>query len=91
MRPDEVLLLYTDGVIDTVGPEGRFGEQRLLRTTAECGPVPVDELLACIDKALSDFQVGPQADDTAAVALRLSAEHAPRTHPSAGASSAESS
>ena len=78
LRPDEVLLLYTDGVTDTVGPEGRFGEQRLLRTTAECGPLAADQLLACLDKALSEFQVGPQADDTAALALRLSATFAPR-------------
>ena len=46
------------------------------RTTAACGPLPVNQLLACIDKTLSDFQVGPQADDTAAVALRLSGEAA---------------
>ncbi len=79
LKPDQVLLLYTDGVTDTVGSTGRFGEQRLRRTTAECGPLPADELLSCIDKALSNFQIGPQADDTAAVALRLAAEHAPRT------------
>jgi serine phosphatase RsbU (regulator of sigma subunit) len=76
LDPDQVLLLYTDGVTDTVGSDGRFGEQRLRRTTAECGPLPVEELLSCIDKALSDFQVGPQADDTAALALRLAAEPA---------------
>jgi serine phosphatase RsbU (regulator of sigma subunit) len=80
LAPEELLLLYTDGVTDTVGPAGRFGEQRLRQTTAECGPLPVDEFLACIDKALTDFQVGPQADDTAAVALRLSGEAVPRAH-----------
>jgi serine phosphatase RsbU (regulator of sigma subunit) len=79
LRPDEVLLLYTDGVTDTVGPEGRFGERRLRSTTAECGPLPVDQLLACIDKALNEFQVGAQADDTAALALRLSARPARST------------
>jgi PAS domain S-box-containing protein len=79
LGPDEVLLLYTDGVTDTVGSHGRFGEQRLRRTTAECGPLPAEELLSCVDKALSDFQIGPQADDTAAVALRLAGEPAPRT------------
>jgi PAS domain S-box-containing protein len=79
LRGDEVLLLYTDGVTDTVGPEGRFGDQRLHRTTAECGPLPAEQLLACIDKALTEFQVGSQADDTAALALRLSATPAPAT------------
>ena len=68
---DELLLLYTDGVTDTVGLEGRFGEQRLRRTMAECGPLPPAELLACLEAALSSFQIGAQADDTAALALRL--------------------
>lgn len=74
LRPDEVLLLYTDGVTDTVGSSERFGEQRLHKTMAECGPLASDELLNCLDKSLSGFQVGPQADDTAALALRLSAQ-----------------
>lgn len=85
LRPNEVLLLYTDGVTDTVGPEGRFGDQRLRRTTAECGPLPANELLACLDKALSEFQVGPQADDTAALALRLSAKAVQDQVPAAAA------
>jgi PAS domain S-box-containing protein len=67
---DEMLLLYTDGVTDTVGREGRFGEQRLRQTMAECGPQAAAELLACLEMALSSFQVGAQADDTAALALR---------------------
>jgi serine phosphatase RsbU (regulator of sigma subunit) len=83
LRPQEVLLLYTDGVTDTVGSSGRFGEQRLHQTMAECGPLAVEELLTCLDKSLSRFQVGPQADDTAALALkrsalRVAAGHEPR-------------
>jgi PAS domain S-box-containing protein len=70
---NEVLLLYTDGVTDTVGDQDRFGEQRLRRTVAECGPLAPDELLNCLDLALNRFQAGAQADDTAAVALRLAA------------------
>jgi serine phosphatase RsbU (regulator of sigma subunit) len=67
---DELLLLYTDGVTDTVGRNGRFGEQRLRRAMAECGPLAPTELLACLEAALTRFQVGAQADDTAALALR---------------------
>jgi PAS domain S-box-containing protein len=76
LRPSEVLLMYTDGVTDTVGSSGRFGEQRLAQTMAEFGPLAADELLGCLDKALTDFQAGPQADDTAALALRLATEPA---------------
>jgi serine phosphatase RsbU (regulator of sigma subunit) len=67
---DELLLLYTDGVTDTVGRDGRFGEQRLRRTMAECGPLAPTEVLARLEAALSRFQVGARADDTAALALR---------------------
>lgn len=77
LRPGEVLLLYTDGVTDTVGREERFGEGRLRRAMAECGPREPGELLRCLDKALSRFQVGAQADDTAALALRMVAEAQP--------------
>lgn len=74
LRPGEVLLLYTDGVTDTVGEEERFGESRLQDTAEECGPLAPEELLTCLDQALNRFQVGPQADDTAALALRLAVE-----------------
>ena len=67
----EVLLLYTDGVTDTVGDAGRFGEQRLLEAVGEHGPRAPGELLARLDESLSRFQTGAQADDTAALALRL--------------------
>ncbi len=74
----DVVLLYTDGVTDTVGEGDRFGEQRLRETVAECGPCSPVELLDFLDGALTRFQAGPQADDTAAMALRL-ADAAPPT------------
>jgi serine phosphatase RsbU (regulator of sigma subunit)/PAS domain-containing protein len=76
LRRNDVILMYTDGVTDTVGEEGRFGEQRLEQTMVDCGPVAAEELLSCIERALSKFQTGPQADDTAALALRLVMEPA---------------
>jgi PAS domain S-box-containing protein len=87
LRPTEVLLLYTDGVTDTVGAAGRFGEHRLRRTVAECGPLAPEELLARLERALAEFQQGEQADDTAALALRLAPAPA-ATHPPEGISSA---
>ena len=64
----------SSAVTDTVGEGDRFGENRLRSTAEECGPLAPEELLTCLDTALSRFQVGPQADDTAALALRLAAE-----------------
>ena len=70
----DVLLLYTDGVTDTVGEAGRFGEQRLHAALAEHGPRAPGELLARLEESLSRFQTGAQVDDTAALALRLAGE-----------------
>ncbi|MEA2223039.1 MAG: hypothetical protein QOH83_1415 [Solirubrobacteraceae bacterium] len=65
----ETLLIYTDGVTDTRGDGDRFGDERLhelLRTRAGSSPT---DLLSALDGALEAFRLGPQADDTAAVAL----------------------
>jgi PAS domain S-box-containing protein len=66
----DTLVLYTDGVTDAVGPADRFGDERLRELLARCAGCPPDDLLAELDAGLSAFQVGAQADDTAALALR---------------------
>jgi serine phosphatase RsbU (regulator of sigma subunit) len=65
------LLLYTDGVLDAIGAEDRFGEQRLLSTVAELtrhttAPGLASRLMAALDR----FTFGDQSDDIAIVALR---------------------
>jgi PAS domain S-box-containing protein len=67
---DETLFLYTDGVLDTLGEHERFGTDRLKRLLAEHAGSPPDVLLAELEAGLDRFQVGAQADDTAALALR---------------------
>ena len=67
MAPGDTLVLYTDGVIDTVGETGRFGEQRLLDALAGTGSAR--EAVERIERSIGDFERGPQADDTAALAL----------------------
>ncbi len=67
---DETLFLYTDGVLDTRGEDERFGLRRLKRLLCEHAGRPPERLLAELEAALDRFQVGPQADDTAALALR---------------------
>jgi PAS domain S-box-containing protein len=63
----DVLVLYTDGVFDAVGTDGRFGEDRLQRTVA--GVSGAADAVARIDAALSAFAVGAQTDDTAVLAV----------------------
>ncbi|MEA2154584.1 MAG: hypothetical protein QOE11_724 [Solirubrobacteraceae bacterium] len=67
LETGDVLVLYTDGVFDAVGADGRFGEERLAQTVA--GVTDAQDAVARIDAALSAFEVGEQADDTAVLAV----------------------
>ncbi|MEA2194920.1 MAG: hypothetical protein QOG42_1354 [Solirubrobacteraceae bacterium] len=68
----ETLLAYTDGATDARGAGGRFGEHRLRALLRERAGAPPAVLLAALDAELSAFRIGPQADDTAAVAIARS-------------------
>ena len=61
-----MLVLFTDGVTDTVGDDGRFGEERLV--AALRGVTDAAGAVAAIERALNAFQLGGQADDTAVLA-----------------------
>ena len=65
----DVLVLYTDGVTDTRGDAERFGDARLLEALR--GAASAADAVSAIDRALTKFQRGPQADDTAILALDL--------------------
>ena len=87
LEPGDVLVLYSDGVLDTVGAEERFGQERLERTLA--GSRGAGDAVARLRWALARFQAGPQADDTAVLAVeRLLAPAGSQTHsgPVSGAS-----
>jgi PAS domain S-box-containing protein len=72
LSPGETLVAITDGVTDTVGEgDERFGIGRLkeiLAKTQNESPIVIRERLV---RALEDFQVGAQADDTAIVIMRF--------------------
>lgn len=67
LQAEDVLVLYTDGVTDTVGESDRFGDRRL--EAALEGVKGADDAIARVVSALEAFQVGAQADDTALLAV----------------------
>jgi PAS domain S-box-containing protein len=71
LRPGDALVLYTDGVLDTVGEQERFGDARLRATLAGVGTADPAALVAELAGALERFRQGPQHDDTAIVAVRF--------------------
>ncbi len=67
LEPTDQLVLYTDGVVDTVGKEERFGENRLVATLD--GAAGAADAVARIEAAVRDFAHGSQADDIAVIAV----------------------
>ena len=54
LEPGDVLVLYTDGVIDTRGAHERFGEERLLETLRHA--TGADDAIARVMGTLERFR-----------------------------------
>ena len=67
LEPGDQLVLYTDGVIDTVGLADRFGEDRLAHTLRDA--TGAADAVRRIEHALVTFAHGSQVDDTAVIAV----------------------
>jgi serine phosphatase RsbU (regulator of sigma subunit)/PAS domain-containing protein len=77
LGPGDALVLYTDGVTDTRGPDSRFGTERLEALLREIGPADAETIAGGIDAALQAF--GEQRDDVAVLVLSGTADEAPQT------------
>ncbi|MFL5818511.1 MAG: SpoIIE family protein phosphatase [Conexibacter sp.] len=71
LRPGDTFLLYTDGVLDTVGAQERFGADRLRAALEAAETAEPSVLVSRLADALEAFRHGPQRDDTAIVAVRF--------------------
>jgi GAF domain-containing protein len=68
LEQGDTLLLFTDGVTDTPGAGGRFGEARL-RAAVDAAPAEPQALLDAIERALDGFALGGGLDDRAMLAV----------------------
>ena len=68
LAPGDQLVLYTDGVFELPGADGRFGEERLVSVLAGAGRP--EEAVDTTRSALSDFSGGRFPDDMAMVVLQ---------------------
>lgn len=71
LDPGEAIVLFSDGVTDTVGPgRERFGDERLACLLAEHSRAGASELVQHLDRELLAFQESEQTDDIAVLVLR---------------------
>lgn len=76
VRPGDQIVLYTDGVLDAIGSDERFGEARLLETVRTlAGGAGAERIL----EAIEGFRDRDQADDIAI--LSLTREPVPAARP----------
>jgi len=69
--PGEAIVLYSDGVTDTIGPgRERFGDERLARLLGANARASAAELVERLDRELLAFQESEQTDDIAVLVLR---------------------
>lgn len=68
LAPDDVLVIYTDGVLELSAGRERFGEERLRATLAGAGGATA--AVDAVQAALDAFGVGEPSDDTAVLAVQ---------------------
>ncbi|GAB4463412.1 MAG: hypothetical protein OHK0029_31970 [Armatimonadaceae bacterium] len=71
LSPGDVLLFYTDGVIEARQDKELFGMERLVRVVRENGYRGPQEIAAEVFSAVSQFTDGIRSDDLAILALKV--------------------
>jgi anti-sigma regulatory factor (Ser/Thr protein kinase) len=69
LAPGDVLVLYTDGVIDAGYGRHRFGLDRLVDAVAAGAGLGAQQLVDSIDRRVHEFAAGALSDDHAIVAV----------------------
>jgi serine phosphatase RsbU (regulator of sigma subunit) len=71
LDPEDAVLLYTDGLLDAVGPgRERYGEGRLRAALAGCAAGTAAQVTQALARSVARFAGGRFADDVCIVVLR---------------------
>jgi serine phosphatase RsbU (regulator of sigma subunit) len=71
LEPGDALVLYTDGVTEAGGEDGRFGLERLVAALESAGAgAPAQRLVDAVRDAVAAFAAGPPGDDIVVLAIR---------------------
>jgi PAS domain S-box-containing protein len=84
LGPGDSMILYTDGVTEARGLEGRFGQPRLTALLRECAGLDAEAIADRIEEEVLGFQVGPLRDDMALMVIGVP-EETPKEEPNLGA------
>ena len=71
LGPGDLLLLYTDGVIEARGPDGMFGSDELAAVLRSCAGLDAISVAARIESAALEIQEGNPRDDIAILAVKI--------------------
>ena len=71
LEAGDLILLYTDGIVELRGPEGVFGDALLRDGLARTAGRPAGDVVAHVARAAVEAQPGDARDDLALLALRV--------------------
>jgi hypothetical protein len=71
LEAGDLLLLYTDGIVELRGPDGVFGDELLRAGLARTAGRPAGDVVAAVARAAAEAQEGEARDDLALLALRV--------------------
>jgi serine phosphatase RsbU (regulator of sigma subunit) len=70
LEPDDLLLMYTDGVTETHRSDVQAGERELRATLAACAGRSSEEVVAAVNRRAVELRAGNSTDDVALLAIK---------------------
>jgi phosphoserine phosphatase RsbU/P len=76
MSPGDLLIAYTDGVIEAMNPAGQeWGVEGLQKAVVECASQSAEDIVEAIFKSMDEFSQGRQTDDATVLVFRVCGGH----------------